>query len=612
MSLNEKGKTLLKKIGIGGGIAVVLIATYFAYSNGLFDRFGLKTKKSEVPKEVSLPNTGFTKTAGTNVAVIAPPSTVPTSIKGYTIPVLIWAWNSQMGQMFANGDAYTTQGSLMEKQGVKIRFKRQDDVPAMRVEQLKFAQALQKGEAQPNQGAAFVQIMGDGAPAYLIELNKMLAPLGPEYGAEIVFSPGRSFGEDGLWGPQEWLDDPQTMKGKVGIGVLGDGDWCIAQSFLNKNNIKNNPDPSTYDPDAFNWIGDDSYIEAVKKLVNGYTEERDEVINGKRTGRKVTISPQGVVTWTPGDVMLAKEKGGLVRILSTAPGENSEEMPNVVIGIKKFDRDNAKAVKGFIRASLEGSDQVRSFPQALKFASQVSAKVYAEKGADAAYWERYYTGVVERDATGADVPLGGSAVHNLGDNLKLFGIEGSSVNPNSPYSAVYKGFGDVVLQQYLRKEKAYPKYEDIFNPKFLLELSQEMPKDTTTASITTTYEDTSAITKKTGNRDWSIEFATGSAEITPAGRVAIQQLLTELLNNTSRVEIHGHTDNVGTPEENMKLSQRRGDAIKAALIAANKGAFPDGRVRVIPHGQSEPLPGVDPNSKEGRQKNRRVQVILGN
>jgi len=74
-----------------------------------------------------------------------------------------------------------------------------------------------------------------------------------------------------------------------------------------------------------------------------------------------------------------------------------------------------------------------------------------------------------------------------------------------------------------------------------------------------------------------------------------------------RVEIAGHTDNVGSKEANQKLSERRAKRVRQYLL--KNGISPD-RVEAKGYGEERPVAGN--NSKEGRQKNRRTEVhILG-
>ncbi|HSG40403.1 MAG TPA: hypothetical protein VLE27_12255, partial [Thermoanaerobaculia bacterium] len=85
-------------------------------------------------------------------------------------------------------------------------------------------------------------------------------------------------------------------------------------------------------------------------------------------------------------------------------------------------RDNRQTVEGMLQAIFAGGDQVKSNPSAFRKAAQISADVYKEQGADAAYWEKYFDVVTERDKTGLRVQLGGSSVNNLADNMLLYGL----------------------------------------------------------------------------------------------------------------------------------------------------------------------------------------------
>jgi len=65
----------------------------------------------------------------------------------------------------------------------------------------------------------------------------------------------------------------------------------------------------------------------------------------------------------------------------------------------------------------------------------------------------------------------------------------------------------------------------------------------------------------------------------------------------------GHTDSVGTDAYNQKLSERRAAAVKAYLVSKGVAAN-----RVYTEGKGEKSPVADNKTKEGRSKNRRVEV----
>ncbi len=71
------------------------------------------------------------------------------------------------------------------------------------------------------------------------------------------------------------------------------------------------------------------------------------------------------------------------------------------------------------------------------------------------------------------------------------------------------------------------------------------------------------------------------------------------------IEISGHTDNTGTTEINMKLSQDRADAVRNYLI--RKGISAE-RVTAKGYGDTEPV--ADNSTDEGKAKNRRTEVRI--
>ena len=73
----------------------------------------------------------------------------------------------------------------------------------------------------------------------------------------------------------------------------------------------------------------------------------------------------------------------------------------------------------------------------------------------------------------------------------------------------------------------------------------------------------------------------------------------------SKVALEGHTDSRGTDKYNMKLSQRRADAVKKYLV--DKGEKAD---RITAEGKGEGFPIADNKTEKGRFENRRVEVLI--
>ena len=507
-----------------------------------------------------------------------------------------WAWNAQMGMMSAVGGKQSVAGSLMCAKGVNLKLVREDNTDNMQAALVAFAEALKKGEANPTAGTHFVAIMGDGGAAFLKGLNDKLAKLGPDYIAVVVGSAGYSRGEDKFMGPAAWKATPSAAKGGLVAGVLRDGDWNIALKWLGDNRIANNPDETTFDPDALNWVNATDYIEAAQKYVSGFCTDLKNI----KTGAKEKKCVNGVVTWTPGDVTVAEQKGGLVSIVSTK--EYRSQMPNVIIGNKHWMAANRKLVTGMLSAIFEGGEKVKQNDEALRHASAVSALVYKEK--DAAYWYRYYKGVLQKDKQGLDVELGGSTVNNLADNLQLFGMVAGSTNA---FAATYTVFGNIVKQQYPSLVPSFYSVEQILDTSYIKELEGQ---GTTTTADVAKFNAGDKVANVVSRKSWDIEFTSGSAEFTPATQATLKALLADLVvASGTLVEIHGHTDNAGNADANMKLSEDRAFAVKRWLEKQAPSSFPEDRVKVMAHGQTEP---VAPNSTaEGKAKNRRVVVVLG-
>jgi len=595
------------KIERGGWVLIFLIGAglvgYSLKKYGLLDKIApsAKVEESTVPRRVDLP--ALNPSVASNVAAVPLPGNTPGCTSKPEVRMLVWAWNAQMGLMFATGGPQAAAGSLMCKEGVNLRLIRQDDSGKMQEALVAFATELKDGVANPTKGAHFVDIMGDGSAAFLKGVNDTLKRLGPGYIARVVGSAGFSRGEDKLLGPPEWKGNPGASQGSLVAGVLRDGDWNIAQKWLGDNGLCSNPDEKTFDPGCMNWVNASDYLDAPEKYIANYCEDRPVVSKGKRTGETKHVCVNGVVTWTPGDVNVAQKRGGLVSIVSTK--EYTSQMPHVIIGIDRWMRDNRPTVEGILKATFDGADQVRAVPGALHYAAGVSSAVYAEKNADASYWEKYFIGVQERDKQGITVDLGGSTVNNLADNLQIFGLAPGSANL---FAATYTVFGDIVVSQYPSLVPSYPPVKEILDTSYIQDIARSSAP--TTSAETKQFSATDPLQNVVSRKSWHINFDTGKATFSPSARGDLDQLLRDLLvAGGTAVEVHGHTDNAGSIEANQKLSEDRAFAVKTWLEQQSPVNFPPGRVRVFAHGPTNPI--ASNSTPEGRAQNRRVDIVLG-
>jgi OOP family OmpA-OmpF porin len=90
----------------------------------------------------------------------------------------------------------------------------------------------------------------------------------------------------------------------------------------------------------------------------------------------------------------------------------------------------------------------------------------------------------------------------------------------------------------------------------------------------------------------------------PAGKAKLDDLVSKVKGINLEVIIAvGHTDSIGTDAYNQKLSVRRAESVKAYLIS--KGIEKN---RIYTEGKGEKQPVADNKTKEGRAKNRRVEI----
>lgn len=101
-------------------------------------------------------------------------------------------------------------------------------------------------------------------------------------------------------------------------------------------------------------------------------------------------------------------------------------------------------------------------------------------------------------------------------------------------------------------------------------------------------------------------FDTGQATLKPGAYAPLDRLAAVLKDHRDRkVLIEGHTDDVGSDQNNLSLSERRAQAVQASLT--QRGVD---RSQITALGKGENFPIASNDSAAGRQSNRRVELIF--
>jgi outer membrane protein OmpA-like peptidoglycan-associated protein len=100
-------------------------------------------------------------------------------------------------------------------------------------------------------------------------------------------------------------------------------------------------------------------------------------------------------------------------------------------------------------------------------------------------------------------------------------------------------------------------------------------------------------------------FKTGKSDLKPAAMAKLDQIAEALAGKDEPIVVHGYTDNVGTRDHNMGLSQSRAQSVRDYLVS--KGIPKD---LIESRGDGPDSPIADNTSLEGRAQNRRVEIVV--
>lgn len=596
-------KNWLNSLSVGGKVILLIVicglfyAGWWAYGK----LFPEKLKITEVKtKATGLPPLAYDKSANAAFRKL-PEFNEPVDIQAPEIRGAIMGWNGFASGNYAVGGTSTSKGSICEELGLNVHLSVQNSCNEQGNQLYAFAGALHNGEANPSQGVHFVNWMGDGGPAYLAGLNdRIIKDFGPEYVAEVVTFTGASFGED------KWLLKSKYAKdarGSVTATVVMDGDWNIAMIKCQLMGWPVNHALGTYDKSKVNFVDapNGDYIEAGKMYTTGAKVTLRIVENGKYTGRDTTLTVTGVASWFPVDQQVVQGKGGLLTVASTK--DFGAQMGCAIVMIKKWVDDNRPLVEKLIEAFGRAGDQVKSHDEALRFASQVSEIVFADKEKSADDWYNAYKSFDLTDDDGNVVNIGGSRAFSLADAATYVGITGGT----DKYKQIYSTFANIDMEAYPERINKMYDYAIVTDWSFLRNVYNRNKSAGTEGSVSKIDFVSAQKGGVVGDASYSIQFNTGSATIKPESYPVLDKIVGQLnVADNTFVEIAGHTDNVGDDVSNLTLSERRAQSVREYLISKDADLNSPKRLNHKGYGEAMPLPGTT----SADPRNRRVEIKL--
>jgi OmpA-OmpF porin, OOP family len=587
------------QLGPGAIILIVLVMAGLVYVGarelGIMEKItqsgssenkgGVVLDKPERPADVSLAS--------------LPPSGVKAPERTSDNPdvtIGIWTWQTVSGIIDAVGgpgkSGDHTDSCLCQAGITNTRLIVQNDTS----EQIK---ALSAGQMQ------FVTTTGDQAAVDIAGANQLLR--GKK--AKVVWSGGYSFGEDCLIGPESWKQDPQLARGAVVVTAVPYCDWNVTVDWAADNQIPVNPDEAVYDPDAINFVNATDHIEAAQKFVQNAKVN----LRNRATGKTEAFQIDACATWTPGDVMVIKDRPSvsykgktqkLQKIVSTK--EYSYMMPHILFGNEDWLNKHRDYVTTLLRCLARSNDRIKTDEAYFRNrVSALNALVFNMEGMGPSFWNKYFTGATENG-----VPLGGSRVNNIAEVRHLFGLDGNQGLGRSIFGITYSDHATRLKRLLPQRLENYAPVEQVVDLSFINEITDEK---SATGVYTAKFEpgqNVGTVVKA----NYQINFDTGSAKVKGSEIARLQEIRNLLIRATdTKVIIEGHTDNVGDLGSNLTLSKARAESVWQWLRESDPTGVNINQARldnIEGYGPYRPLAGNKNLTEAERAANRRVVIIL--
>lgn len=299
------------------------------------------------------------------------------------------------------------------------------------------------------------------------------------------------------------------------------------------------------------------------------------------------------VVWSPDDILCTKAVPGSRILESTRSATNI--IADVFIAKRAWAEANRDKLQKLYEGWMTGAAEINSDPAAKRKAAEILAREFTDRGTPLSNEESMQM-------------LDNVRLCTHGDNRNFFGLNNDykGVNGNALYSRmsdIYSGLGYM-------EAASVPNWRRVAFPSLVTSanLSGTEHNAEGQKQFTKVTTDEGKGREAFASKQVSISFRSGEFQLDENSKYIIDKEFVEIAKafGSARIRIEGNTDNVGSRESNVALSQKRAQSVANYLVREH--GMSSNRFIVVGNGPDKPLA---PNTTEdGRSKNRRTDFEL--
>ena len=289
------------------------------------------------------------------------------------------------------------------------------------------------------------------------------------------------------------------------------------------------------------------------------------------------------VVWSPDDQDCINSVRGSSIITSTKEATNI--IADIFFAKKKFIEKNPELIKVIVEGWLKGNALINSSPEAKTRAVNLMASG------------------MNQDVDFCETSINNVRFATYGDNVNFFGVNKEFAGITG--EQIYNVMGNTYVGLGLLTD--YPSWRECAYTNHLREITN-LTGDEHAAEKALAFDKTKTKTVAFANKNVTINFLSGSSELSPENKASIDNTIAQTLLEFAgaKVRIEGNTDNVGNPTSNQILSKVRAKAVVDYLVETYN--FDNDRFVVMGNGSNNPI--ADNATESGKAMNRRTEIVL--